>query len=592
MAKNVRKLSVLVEAKTKGFVASILGAIRKSQDLKRVISGMHKAVRGAGQIIRGTGKAAVAGAMGLMRMKGAASMASSANRDLASGCAGLKGGLKKVASASQGLVETILKSAWAAIKAKLSFHGLAKGAKKMGEGMRSLVRLTRMNLIVNLLSRLAAKLREVVGYYGALAEGMQSTAEAADRVGMSVRQFSGTQFAASLSGISGTQFQANMGNMMQHIGMLASGARTVGIHLKLFGLNAKKLAGMSVSRDLAAIASAMRKVHNAAQRAALAQAFFGRSGQKMISFLMQGNAQIQRQVRLAKNLGVAFNSVQADRVERANVALKEMSAVWTGIQQRLVVGLAPAVAALGKWFLKVSDNGKIMGKIMNTVLAFVAGGVGLVVDLVVDGKELMVAAWKAVEAGILDVASAALTAAMAMRKFYFGVGKWMVSKVTGVSVKRMDAEEAHPGGGKAWQRLRALRNNLRSSAESKAFGAMARFAALRADPWKHSREYAEKMDLLLAASQDAPRRASKAIKILTLPVKVKRAVHHTLKHRARHHLAKQGKDAALSVLSRAQIPQMDAAERRAIAQRDQMIQIMSLVAQGVSALQHVAEASL
>lgn len=590
MGKSVRTLNVLVEAKTQGYMRSILNAIRRSKEFKQAVGGMKKTVSGVAQILKGTGQAAVAAGMALFRLKGSSDLMSAAQKNMAEGGKKVSMGLKTIGTAALAAAKHMLKAAWASVKANLSFHGLAKNVRKGSHSLRSLVRLTKINVAIQLMETLSYKVKEVASYYANLADSIQATQEAAQRAGMGTKKYSGLQFAASMSGVTSQVFQQNMDMMMQHIGMLASGARTTGIHLRLFGLNAMRLASMNAGHAMEAIAAAMHRVHDAAQRAALSQAFFGRSSQKMINFLMEGNREIRRQVKLADNLGVAFNSVQAKRVEQANDAILEMGAAWRGVQQQLIIGLAPAVEAVGKWFLKVTHNGKVMGEVVNVALLVAAGTFGMLVDVMQDGKILVVACWHAIEGAVLGVVASIITAMQVARHFYYGVGEWIVSKATGVSIKAMNAEKSHPGGGKWWKKLQEEKKAIKKGSAAEENKARQGLQNLLKHPFKNMHDYLNKMEAILSvANNAAPHKNHSINSVLTLPEHAKKIARHA--HHA-HHAHLTNRDPALSIMSRAQIQTMDPAERRAIAQRDVMIELLSRLENRFAVLPALGEASL
>lgn len=569
----VRSMNVLIRAIHKGFTKSIGESIRKTQEFKQTVKGMNKVMAGSKVVLGGLGHAAVASARKMMGVKGSAAQVHRSMRQVHKGLKTVRAGMNHLGRAAVLLGRRMVTGAastdrW--IKSiDLFHHHATRAVNATTAALHKLIFLVGADIAFKGLRMMLNHVRDITREFGALANKMQDVQQQAERIGMSTKKLSGLDFAAKLKGMSSQQFSQAINAMMQRLGMLASGARTTSVHLRMFGLSAATLASETAAQALSQVADAMHRTKNAADRAALAQALFGRGGVAMINVLQGGNAELMRQVRVADRVGVAFNSIQARKVIEANDALTRMAAAWTGLKQSLIIGIAPYITVLA-----------------NSVRRFVTTGIGgmPLVAGAINGVGSAIAA----VTGMINVMRGALDAfiidSLKLGNFLNSLGKAMHKKhnwfdpmrlvaklqlhLLGMSDKQMNAPTAGITKGLISQFTKDGNAAFKRAADSqKAMATAMKRIALRADA--AARKW--------AADQRAERKAHPAlpapVKAIKVKVKVKVEAVHLRKARAGHMAhGGGGRVAAMPLMS---LSGLAGLPDKAFEQRERMIQVLN-----------------
>jgi hypothetical protein len=127
---------------------------------------------------------------------------------------------------------------------------------------------------------------------------------------------------------------------------------------------------------LAKVANAFQKIKDPAERSALAQQLFGRSGQQLLPILMQGQAGINKLLEEQKSYGNYLTGHSIKDTKSMIVQQREMDAATNGLKLQLGQALLPVLIAVGALLVKlarvlrpVTSNAKALQIIIATLTA-------------------------------------------------------------------------------------------------------------------------------------------------------------------------------------------------------------------------------
>src|SRR5262249_17303077 len=158
------------------------------------------------------------------------------------------------------------------------------------------------------------------------------------------------QHAGALAHVSNEQLTTGLEKMLKALGGAADDGEDASNAFTKLGLNAKDLANLPTDQAFAAIADKISKIENPADRTAAAVSIFGKSGQSLLPLVMSGAEGIKAAQAEAEKLGITFNRVDAAKVEQANDALTRVRETFTGVTNRIAIGLAPYIDAAATKF--------------------------------------------------------------------------------------------------------------------------------------------------------------------------------------------------------------------------------------------------
>jgi hypothetical protein len=195
-----------------------------------------------------------------------------------------------------------------------------------------------------------------------------ATAKMAKRVGIGVEALQELRYAGEREGATAEDVDSAIGKLAINIGkfknakakggggamsipglqMLGEGGGASGggetDPFKRIGLNAAKLAQLKPDKQIEQIADAMGKLKTDADRAAVAQAIFGREGGLKLIPLLKGGAAGMAQLRKeARELGFVLDENAAKQAEEFNDRMLDAKLAATGMANTLGVALLPVV---------------------------------------------------------------------------------------------------------------------------------------------------------------------------------------------------------------------------------------------------------
>jgi hypothetical protein len=219
------------------------------------------------------------------------------------------------------------------------------------------------------LSGLSSKLKilgpAAVAAGGAFAIGMvKSVANTADelaklssRTGVAVEDLSRLQYAAGLSGVSNQTLTASIERLSRGMADAANGTGEAGKAFEAMGVSVKNQDGsLRSQRDvLEDVAERFSGYADGAEKSALAQQIFGRSGAQLIPLLNSGAKGLKDMADESDRLGNTISTRTAKSAEEFNDNITRMTTAMGGLA-RTIAG--PVVESLAKFTTAMLDAWK------------------------------------------------------------------------------------------------------------------------------------------------------------------------------------------------------------------------------------------
>ncbi len=183
----------------------------------------------------------------------------------------------------------------------------------------------------------------VFGLAASTASLGDDVAKTADKLGIGTTQLQELRYAAERSGVATSAFDKSLEKMQKNLGEAAGGTGEAKDALEQLGLSAKDLIQLSPDEALAMIADRMGNVETAAERAAIANDIFGRSGVGMINMLRGGSKGLQQLQADARRTGYVLSEQAARDAEVFQDTLLDTQLVMKGLKNTVGAELMPVV---------------------------------------------------------------------------------------------------------------------------------------------------------------------------------------------------------------------------------------------------------
>lgn len=193
-----------------------------------------------------------------------------------------------------------------------------------------------------------------------LAQGevVDKTSKLASRLGMTYGELAGLAYAGDLAGVGIDQVASAATRLDMSLVQAANGSDAATAKFAKLGLSVQDMAGMNAEQRFQAIAEAISKMPNPADRTAAAISMFGRSGAQMLPMFEGGAAGLQGMSEEAKKFGLALTNAQGKDIEEMNDAFTRVKSAINGVVQQIVANLAPAIGDITNAFsTMIADKG-------------------------------------------------------------------------------------------------------------------------------------------------------------------------------------------------------------------------------------------
>ena len=198
-----------------------------------------------------------------------------------------------------------------------------------------------------------------------------------DAMGIATDKVAGYQHAANIAGVSNEGLIKSVQKMSKNFGEASIGLGQSVYWLEEMGLSSEKFFGQTPDQQFNQVADSIAGMESAQQRAAAAQAIFGREGGKMVNMLKGGSAGLQELAQEAINAGTALSRVEVAKVEQANDSIARAKLTATGFAQQVTIGVAPIIEDLATKFFNVGQEAGGMGETATGAINYVLDGIGV-----------------------------------------------------------------------------------------------------------------------------------------------------------------------------------------------------------------------
>ncbi len=304
---------------------------------------------------------------------------------------GLKSGMDDAAQATEQAAAS-MGDAFKAMAAKVS-EAMAEVGAQVKEGVaQSKESLEGFATAISGVQKMFALLGEVavLGFVGEkVAETAREFAEWGDQMehttaqtGLTVEAVQQLQFAGKSAGLSAQDMDLSMVHLARSLYMAQQGSTQAVDAFRNLGISASDLKGLSLDQTLSKIADAFQAHADGANKAAVAQALFGRSGYELIAFLDKGSTGIQSLRDEATKLGIVMGEDDVQQAVALHQQLVVMDSEMQTMKLRIGGELAPAFTAIAQAMVDVTGKGGPMTEfftaLANVFKVVVAAGISVV----------------------------------------------------------------------------------------------------------------------------------------------------------------------------------------------------------------------
>ncbi len=197
--------------------------------------------------------------------------------------------------------------------------------------------------------------REMIEFAHHTYEAVEANEKLAERLGTSVKELHGLEFAAKLTGGNIEELRTSMTQMMKN---LSKDTPELAKAFQSLGLRVSELRQLSPAEALGKIADGMKNVGTASERTLIAMEIFGRGGAGMVNMLAKGSAGLEEMAKESASLRGELSALDTERIKTANEQFKRLGEEWEGIKEKLAAKLAPVLSRMVDWLLKIGDYGE------------------------------------------------------------------------------------------------------------------------------------------------------------------------------------------------------------------------------------------
>ncbi len=226
----------------------------------------------------------------------------------------------------------------------------AKFTGDIGKVSQQMARLTKAAGVMG--AAIGAAVGTGIAAVSTLVKGSIDAADAtikmAQSAGVATEEFSKLAYAAELSGVSQDELAASFGRLSRFMAEAAEGGKGANDTLQRMGLTVKNTDGSlkTSSQLLSEIADKFQGYENGAQKTALAQDIFGKSGAKLIPFLNSGSKGLAELSEEALEFGIVLTDQAGKAAEQFNDDLTRLATAKQGLVRQVTIALLPALTQI------------------------------------------------------------------------------------------------------------------------------------------------------------------------------------------------------------------------------------------------------
>ena len=210
-------------------------------------------------------------------------------------------------------------------------------------------------------------------------DAADATAKAAQAAGTSVEAYSQLAYAAELSGVSADGLGTALKKLAKGAADARAGTGEAKDAFRAMGISVTDSAGALKSQEqlLSEVADKFASYADGAEKTALAQRLFGKSGAEMIPLLNNGSAGIAKMRDESIALGASINTSAGKAAEQFKDNLTRLGAVAKGLANRVAQQLLPTLVAMTNRLVEAAKSSGLLDQAARAA----AAGVRLLVSV-------------------------------------------------------------------------------------------------------------------------------------------------------------------------------------------------------------------
>lgn len=198
------------------------------------------------------------------------------------------------------------------------------------------------------------------GWIQASIDAADAAAETAQTLGITMQAYQGLSFAASTAGVEQEGLTGALNKFNKTISQAAAGGKKQAAAFADIGVAVRDSNGNLKTADglLLEVADKFAGYQDGANKAALAQDLFGKTGAKLIPLLNGGKQGITDLMTQAQRLGLVMSDEAAAAADQFNDNMTVLQGVTRGYANNLAADLLPALNSITGLLIDVADNSK------------------------------------------------------------------------------------------------------------------------------------------------------------------------------------------------------------------------------------------
>jgi hypothetical protein len=236
----------------------------------------------------------------------------------------------------------------------------AKFAGDVGKAARDMQKLTVAAGKIG--AAIGAALATAGGVFAAMSksaiDAADTTSKLAQSVGIATEELSALGYAAEMAGVSQQELGANLGRLAKRASEAAFGGREAQSVFAAMGVDVRNAEGglKTTSQLLEEIADKFAGYKDGAEKTALAQEIFGKSGAALIPLLNGGRAGIAEMTAEAQKMGIVLTTKTGKAAEQFNDNLSRLTKVKNGLVLQITQALLPSLVSISNQFVGSAKN--------------------------------------------------------------------------------------------------------------------------------------------------------------------------------------------------------------------------------------------
>ena len=332
--------------------------------------------------------------------------------------------------AMEGAAASTAKVGTSAQKADASTQQLGKGMGKTVSPLRKAA--VGLAKVAGGAAALYAAKRGITASVNATMELGKSTMALQRATGLDAKTASGWAEITKVRGINTKQFQVGLVKLSKTMEAAKGGNDKAAASLAHLGVNQDMIQKGDVAGALTRSADAFALMKSPAEKAATAQALFGKSGQALLPLLASGSAGIQEQMDLVNKYGATIANTKDAKAMVAQQ--REMKYAMDGLKVSVGTALLPVLVSLAQAFGQLvavlqpflRNSTLVKVAVVAITLAFLAYKIAVIASTVASLG--MVAVWALIPLAIIAIGAALIYAYKKVEWFrnaVNAVGAWI-----------------------------------------------------------------------------------------------------------------------------------------------------------------------